>query len=168
MNYRRVARAFKETSRRRELLSFRHHTEVAALKPEDADRLLDWYLEGVVERKRAPCNVRELQAETSAPLSSTNYRPIHGRTSDAPDSSTNTTPRSAERDGPASSPPDPIDSEAEAGALLRDLEFEKALAVVVDWYNGRTEPEQKAIVEAIRDNSRRQVIASRDGRPLDR
>ena len=35
-----VARAF-ETSRRREVLSFSHHAEVAALPPDEADELLD-------------------------------------------------------------------------------------------------------------------------------
>ena len=36
-----VCRAF-ETSRRREVLSFGHHAEVAALRVKEADRLLDW------------------------------------------------------------------------------------------------------------------------------
>jgi hypothetical protein len=36
-----VAKAF-ETSRRREVLSFNHHEEVAALPPDEADALLDW------------------------------------------------------------------------------------------------------------------------------
>jgi hypothetical protein len=36
-----VCRAF-ETSRRREVLSFGHHAEVAALDVKEADRLLDW------------------------------------------------------------------------------------------------------------------------------
>jgi hypothetical protein len=36
-----VCRAF-ETSRRREVLSFAHHAEVAALDAKEADRLLDW------------------------------------------------------------------------------------------------------------------------------
>jgi hypothetical protein len=62
-NYGRVARAFRETSRRRELLSFAHHETVAALKPEDADRLLDWCLEGVAEGKRDRRRVRELRNE---------------------------------------------------------------------------------------------------------
>jgi hypothetical protein len=39
-----VCRSF-ETSRRRELLSFRHHAEVAALPPDEADALLDWCAE---------------------------------------------------------------------------------------------------------------------------
>jgi hypothetical protein len=60
-NYGRVARAFRETSRRREVLSFAHHESVAALKPEDADRLLDWCLEGVAEGKRDPRRVWELR-----------------------------------------------------------------------------------------------------------
>src|SRR5215472_3499027 len=38
--YATVARAF-ETSRRRDVLSFSHHREVALLTPEDADRWLD-------------------------------------------------------------------------------------------------------------------------------
>jgi hypothetical protein len=60
-NYGRVARAFRETSRRRELLSFAHHESVAALKPTDADRLLGWCLEEVVEGKRDPRRVWELR-----------------------------------------------------------------------------------------------------------
>jgi len=36
-----VAKAFG-TSRRREVLSFNHHEEVAALPPDEADALLDW------------------------------------------------------------------------------------------------------------------------------
>lgn len=41
MNAGRVARAF-ETSRRREVLSFKHHHEVAALPADEADAPLDW------------------------------------------------------------------------------------------------------------------------------
>ncbi len=37
----RVARDF-ETSRRRDLLSFQHHCELAALPPDEAEALLDW------------------------------------------------------------------------------------------------------------------------------
>ena len=37
----RVARDF-ETSRRRDLLSFQHHLEVAALPPDEANAMLDW------------------------------------------------------------------------------------------------------------------------------
>ena len=42
MNYGSVCRAFKKTSRRREVLSFSHHAEVAAVPEPEADRLLDW------------------------------------------------------------------------------------------------------------------------------
>jgi len=31
-----------ETSRRREILTFAHHAEVAALPPDEADAFLDW------------------------------------------------------------------------------------------------------------------------------
>lgn len=44
-NYASIARNFA-TSRRREVLSFKHHAEVASLPPEDADRLLDWCEQG--------------------------------------------------------------------------------------------------------------------------
>ena len=37
----RVARDF-ETLRRRDLLSFQHHLEVAALPPDEANAILDW------------------------------------------------------------------------------------------------------------------------------
>jgi len=40
-NYGSVSRSFKETSRRRELLTFTHHVEVAALSAAEADELLD-------------------------------------------------------------------------------------------------------------------------------
>jgi hypothetical protein len=39
MNAASVVRAFPETSRRREVLTFNHHAEVAALPPEEADAL---------------------------------------------------------------------------------------------------------------------------------
>jgi hypothetical protein len=38
----RVARDF-ETLRRRDLLSFQHHLEVAALPPDEANAMLDWW-----------------------------------------------------------------------------------------------------------------------------
>jgi hypothetical protein len=41
MNTGSVCKAFS-TSRRREVLSFRHHEVVASLPPEQADALLDW------------------------------------------------------------------------------------------------------------------------------
>jgi hypothetical protein len=46
-NYASVARAFKETSRRREVLPFSHHQIVAALDPARADELLAWCAEPV-------------------------------------------------------------------------------------------------------------------------
>ena len=52
-----VCRAF-ETSRRREVLSFKHHREVAALPPSEADRLLDW----AQEPSDKPRSTRELRA----------------------------------------------------------------------------------------------------------
>jgi hypothetical protein len=55
-----VARRFKR-SRRRDLLSFTHHEEVAALNEVDADALLDWAEEILATGRR--CSVRELRAE---------------------------------------------------------------------------------------------------------
>jgi hypothetical protein len=49
-----------ETSRRREVLSFGHHREVAALPPAEQDRLLDWCLE--TEPRRS---VRALRDEVT-------------------------------------------------------------------------------------------------------
>ncbi len=57
MNAASVCRAF-ETSRRREVLSFKHHTEVAALPPTDADRLLD-------AAEAEEWSTRQLRAEVS-------------------------------------------------------------------------------------------------------
>ena len=54
-----VARAFQETSRRREALSFAHHEAVAALPAAEADELLAWCLEDVV----SPRSVRALRTE---------------------------------------------------------------------------------------------------------
>jgi hypothetical protein len=58
-NYAVVARAFIG-SRRRESLSFGHHAEVAALPPEEADRLLDWCEEDA-EANGRPRARRELR-----------------------------------------------------------------------------------------------------------
>lgn len=59
MNIGSVARAF-ETSRRREVLSFKHHSEVAALSVDKADELLDW-CEETVGSKGRPRSVSELR-----------------------------------------------------------------------------------------------------------
>jgi hypothetical protein len=48
-----------ETSRRREVLSFSHHREVAGLPPEEADEALGWCLEGVAEGNRSVLELRE-------------------------------------------------------------------------------------------------------------
>src|SRR5271170_1865578 len=59
-NYGWVAGAFAETSRRREVLTFSHHAEVAALDPADADALLDWCLDMPAGSRRS---VHELRIE---------------------------------------------------------------------------------------------------------
>jgi hypothetical protein len=51
-NYATVARAFAETSRRRDVLSFSHHQAVARLSPEDADKMLDWCVDGIAKGQR--------------------------------------------------------------------------------------------------------------------
>lgn len=48
-----VCKAFK-TSRRRELVSFNHHREAAALPPEEADKVLDWCEEVLQDTDRLP------------------------------------------------------------------------------------------------------------------
>jgi N6-adenosine-specific RNA methylase IME4 len=58
MNLASVSRAF-ETSRRREVLSFTHHAEVAALEPAEADALLD-------EAVRDDLSTRDLRARVAA------------------------------------------------------------------------------------------------------
>ena len=60
-NYATVARAFK-TSRRRDVLSFSHHQEVASLSSEDADRLLDWAEEPLRNHDK-PRSTRELRRQ---------------------------------------------------------------------------------------------------------
>ena len=60
-NYATVARAF-ETSRRRDVLSFSHHREVALLSPEDADRWLDW-AEQPLRDSGKPRSTRELRRQ---------------------------------------------------------------------------------------------------------
>ena len=58
-----VAQRF-ETNRRRLVLSFAHHAEVAALTPEDADGLLDW-CEETLRTTGKPRSTRELRGEVS-------------------------------------------------------------------------------------------------------
>lgn len=53
-----------ETSRRREVLPFAHHQEVASLPADEADRVLDW-CEETVPTTGAPRSRRELRAELS-------------------------------------------------------------------------------------------------------
>jgi hypothetical protein len=60
MNNATVARVF-ETSRRREVLSFTHHKEVAALEPEVADELLSWCEEPLSNGSKKPRPVADLQ-----------------------------------------------------------------------------------------------------------
>jgi len=58
-----VCRAFAETSRRRDVLSFNHHAEVAGLSdPAIADRLLDWCEEPLASTAK-PRTIRELREE---------------------------------------------------------------------------------------------------------
>jgi hypothetical protein len=52
-----------ETLRRRKVLSFTHHREVAALDPAEADLLLDWCVEGVAEGNRDRRSVHQLRQE---------------------------------------------------------------------------------------------------------
>jgi hypothetical protein len=56
-----VARAF-EPSRRRDSLGFSHHAEVASLPPAEAEELLNWCEEPIIETGK-PRTVRELRAE---------------------------------------------------------------------------------------------------------
>jgi len=53
------ARAF-ETSRRRDVLSFSHHREVALLSPADADRWLDWAEEPLRDRGKPTSSMGRL------------------------------------------------------------------------------------------------------------
>lgn len=64
MNLGSVCNAFKETSRRREVLSFGHHEAVAALDEMEADALLD-------RAERDNWTVRDIRAEATALKSST-------------------------------------------------------------------------------------------------
>ena len=56
-----VCRTF-ETSRRRDVLSFKHHAEVASLVPAEADTLLDWAEEPIAQTGK-PRPTRDLRAE---------------------------------------------------------------------------------------------------------
>jgi N6-adenosine-specific RNA methylase IME4 len=58
-----VCRAF-ETCRRRQVLGFSHHREVASLPPAEQDALLEWCEEGIAETGR-PRSTRELRSEAS-------------------------------------------------------------------------------------------------------
>ena len=63
-----VARAF-ETSRRRDVLSFSHHREVASLSPADADQLLDWAAEPRRNDSK-PRSTRELRSQVRSRVAS--------------------------------------------------------------------------------------------------
>jgi hypothetical protein len=76
-----VARAF-ETSRRREVLSFRHHAEVAHLPPRQADALLDW-AETPTETGKTR-SVWELQVEVRRRLEQSASRTVRAVTPAAP------------------------------------------------------------------------------------
>jgi hypothetical protein len=56
-----VCRAF-ETSRRREVLSFGHHAEVAALDVKEADQLLDW-AQATIATTGKPRSTKDLRRE---------------------------------------------------------------------------------------------------------
>lgn len=62
-----------ETSRRREGLSFKHHREVAALAPAEADALLDW----ASAPKGRPRSTRELRAEIARRRAAATPTPVH-------------------------------------------------------------------------------------------
>jgi len=58
-----VCRAFEERSRRRDLLTFNHHSEVASLEDKGtADRLLDW-CEETIRQTGKPRTIRALREE---------------------------------------------------------------------------------------------------------
>jgi N6-adenosine-specific RNA methylase IME4 len=59
-----VCRAFR-TSRRREVLSFIHHAEVAGRSPDEADRLLDW-AEEPISKTGKPRTIAELRKAVRA------------------------------------------------------------------------------------------------------
>jgi N6-adenosine-specific RNA methylase IME4 len=61
-----VCRAF-ESSRRREVLSFKHHAEAARLDADEADALLDWCEETIATTGK-PRSTRELRGEVSKRL----------------------------------------------------------------------------------------------------
>jgi N6-adenosine-specific RNA methylase IME4 len=62
-----VCRKFpRESNRRRLVLSFKHHAEVASLdNPDDVDALLDWVEEPLRNGERRPRPTRELRAEVN-------------------------------------------------------------------------------------------------------
>ena len=55
-----------ETSRRREVLSFGHHTVCASLPPDEADKVLDWAETGpkAATQQRVSANRRRLLQDT--------------------------------------------------------------------------------------------------------
>jgi hypothetical protein len=59
-----ICRMF-ESSRRREVLSFKHHAEVAFIEPNEADEVLDW-AEATVKTIGKPRSTRELRAKVKS------------------------------------------------------------------------------------------------------
>jgi hypothetical protein len=78
MNAAAVCRAFKETSRRREVLSFTHHAEVAGRAAKEADRLLDWAQETVGETGK-PRTVAALRSAVRASVRSDKKQDYNNR-----------------------------------------------------------------------------------------
>jgi hypothetical protein len=62
MNTSNVCKRF-ETNRRRLLLPFSHHVELAALPPDEADELLDWCEEPLKNGRKKAKSIRELHQE---------------------------------------------------------------------------------------------------------
>jgi N6-adenosine-specific RNA methylase IME4 len=84
-----VCNKFKETSRRREVLSFNHHRTVAGRPPKEADRLLNWAEEPISEtgkarsiaalRKEVRASVRaEKKAAYLQRIETTKAKPLEG------------------------------------------------------------------------------------------
>jgi len=171
-NYASVCSSF-EISRRRENLSFRHHAEVAALAPQEADELLDWCVLGKnerrstlelrreVKRRRREAQAREAEISNRVAMRSISPPRQPDPASVALDDSLAGRVVAPELDAltldEALEAPEPpaLDPAEIAAAALAALSFDAGLVVVAGWHENLTPEERGAARDVLHPPIRR-------------
>ena len=166
-----VCRAFAETSRRREVLAFSHHREVAALPKKQADQLLDLCLpEGTRPRRSVRWlreEVRRWRCETSLPpVVTRDWADIWQLRTypDPKDPDPKEQPAAISLDTSAVTgtvpaelaalrPEPTMDHAAIARAALAALEFRTALSIFTAWHATLASAERDAVLAALHEAS---------------